>query len=104
MSSNRARVHDVAPPGRSTRSLYFSKVVDERLSSERVPHPGARGRAVFVSSGAGVVGRSRNPLWCSARSNNIFHSLFDPTWLQVSPRTPMDTPTLIKTCAMQKGN
>ncbi|KAF3539891.1 hypothetical protein F2Q69_00020611 [Brassica cretica] len=43
---------------RSTRSLHFSKVVDERLSSERVSHPGARGRAVFVSSGAGVVENS----------------------------------------------
>ena len=78
---------------RSTRSLYFSKVVDKRLSSERVPHPSARGRAVFISSGAGFVDRSRNPLRCFARSNNIFHSLFYPKCLQVSPRTPMDTPT-----------
>ena len=63
------------------------------VGSERVPNPGARGRAGFVSSGAGVVGRSHCPLRCSTRSNNTFHSLFDPKCLQVTPRTPMDTPT-----------
>ena len=62
------------------------------VGSERVPNPGARGRAGFVSSGAGVVGRSHCPLWCSTRSNNTFHSLFDLKCLQVTPRTPMDTP------------
>ncbi|KAF2586373.1 hypothetical protein F2Q70_00035586 [Brassica cretica] len=73
-------------------SLHIRKVVDKRLSSEWVSHPGARGRAVFVSSGAGVAGRSRSPLWCSARSNNTFYSLFDPKCFQVPLRTPMDTP------------
>ncbi|KAF3519451.1 hypothetical protein DY000_02059853 [Brassica cretica] len=123
---------------RSPWSLHFLKVVDERLSLERVPHPAAgrrseyqlhffflcagcgprsvlvapilercrrgvgservpnpaaRGRAAFVSSGASVVGHSHCPLRCSTRSNNTFHSLFDPKCLQVPPRTPMDTPT-----------
>ena len=63
------------------------------VGSEWVPNHAARGRAAFVSSGAGVVGRSHCPLWCSTRSNNTFHSLFDPKCLQVPPRTPMDTPT-----------
>ncbi|KAF3556928.1 hypothetical protein F2Q69_00017107 [Brassica cretica] len=77
---------------RSTRSLHIVKVVNKRLGSERVLHPGARGRTVFVSPGAGVVGRSRNPLWCSARSNNTLHSLFDPKCFQVPLRTPMEIP------------
>ncbi|KAF3523416.1 hypothetical protein F2Q69_00049280 [Brassica cretica] len=134
ISSYCARVADLAPPW----SLRLSKVVDERLSSERVlhlapgrrskcllrifvlragygprsvlvaltlesrrrgvsservPNPAAGCRDAFVSSGAGVVGRSRCPLWCSTRSNNNFHSLFYPKCFQVLPKTPMDTPT-----------
>ncbi|KAF3526309.1 hypothetical protein F2Q69_00047952 [Brassica cretica] len=51
----RVRVDEVAPPGhsasragaspRSERSLRISKVVDERLSSERVCYLAARGRS-----------------------------------------------------------
>ncbi|KAF3604741.1 hypothetical protein F2Q69_00033499 [Brassica cretica] len=47
------RVDNPAAGRRSTRSLHFSKVVDERLSSEQVSHPGAKGSYClrFVWSG-----------------------------------------------------
>ncbi|KAF3589099.1 hypothetical protein F2Q69_00029236 [Brassica cretica] len=104
------RVMDLAPNGLSTSRklsrrdlalswpLRLSRVVDGVLV------PGARGRAAFVSSGAGVVDCSYCPLWCSTRSNNTFYSLFDPKCLQVTPRTLMDTPTPDKDLCNAKRN
>ncbi|KAF3536834.1 hypothetical protein F2Q69_00019494 [Brassica cretica] len=80
------------------------KVVDKKLGLERVCHPGAGRRAIFDSSGAGVVGRSRSPLWCFARPNNTFHSLFDPKCFQVPLRTPMETPKPDKDLCNAKGD
>ena len=78
------------------RSVLVAPILERcqrGVGLERVPNPAARGRATFVSSGSGVVGRSHCLLRCSTRSNNTFHSLFYPKCLQVPPRTPMDTPT-----------
>ena len=79
--------------GRCTCPLQLQSSSTKMIHTERVLHLAAWRCSAFVSSRAGVVGRSHCPLRCSTRSNNTFHSIFDPKCFQVPPRTPIDTPT-----------